>query len=231
MAIEMKSPVDGEGGPGDVAESDIGALIALDQHLRLVRVQAQQVKALIREWAVVEHLDRISAQFRIATAIISQLRAWLSGVVPRSWRSMPLKTSKVPAGSMKHRTAKDHGHRWRRCALARCCGAAWRQSAKSRFIGAVGKGEEDVIGKGRAHDLLVLPPRVADVEIGQRGLLGKLGAQVGNDVVIRGVHLPRLEMVERDYGWRNRKWSGRDGTAATPGKGVLVGVRTPGNRS
>ena len=46
MAIEMERPVGGDGGPGDVAESDIGTLIAFYQHLRLVRVQAKQVEAL-----------------------------------------------------------------------------------------------------------------------------------------------------------------------------------------
>ena len=66
VAIEMKTPVGGDRGAGDVAESDIRALIAFYQHLRLVRIQAQQIKALPREGLVVENLDRISAQFRIA---------------------------------------------------------------------------------------------------------------------------------------------------------------------
>ena len=66
MAIEMERPVGGDGGQGDVAEGDVRTLIAFYHHLRLVRVQAQEVETLIREGAVVEYLNRISAQFRIA---------------------------------------------------------------------------------------------------------------------------------------------------------------------
>ena len=117
----------------------------------------------------------------------------------------------------------------------RTCAAIARQHSDeargAAIVRAVGKGEEDVVGERRAHDLLVMPPRVADVEIGQSGLLGKLGAQVGNYVVIRGVHLPRIEMVERDHGWRNRKWSSRDGDRRDSGKsGVGWGCRDAGEQ-
>ena len=88
----------------------------------------------------------------------------------------------------------------------------------------MGEGQEDVIREGRAHDLLVVPLWFADVEICQSGLFGKLGAQVGDNVVIRGAHLRRVEMIERDHGW----WSGQRRRShrnrRDPGKWIQLGA-------
>ena len=132
----------------------------------------------------------------------------------------------VPRGIKRQKAMGIGGDDAHLRAIARQHGGKARGAA---FIRTMGKGEEDVVRERRAHDLLVMPPRIADVEIGQCSLLGKLGAQVGNDVVIRGVHLSRLEMFERDHRRRNGKWSGRDRDRRDSGKsGVCWGRRNAG---
>ena len=71
----------------------------------------------------------------------------------------------------------------------------------------MGKAQENVIGKCRAHNLLVVPRRIADIEILERCLLGKFRAQVGDNLIIRIAHLRWIEVVEPKHRRRGAEWS------------------------
>ncbi len=97
------------------------------------------------------------------------------------------------------------------------------ETGRAALIRAVSEGQEDVIRECRAHDLLEMPRRIADVEIRQRGLLGELRTQVGDYLVIRLAHLRLVEMLERDHGGRSGERRSSNGNWSDPGKEIPVG--------